>query len=56
MARCAIELLSDENRLRRFGASARARAVQSYECDMIVPLYEAFYRRLVEGKLDKPKK
>ncbi|MBI4455689.1 MAG: N-acetyl-alpha-D-glucosaminyl L-malate synthase BshA [Acidobacteria bacterium] len=50
MARCAVELLSDENHLRQLGSNARQRALTSYDCDKIVPRYEAFYQKLIEGK------
>jgi N-acetyl-alpha-D-glucosaminyl L-malate synthase BshA len=50
MARCAVELLSNENRLRDLGRNARQKAVAHYERDLIVPQYEAFYRKLVSGK------
>jgi len=53
MTRCGIELLSDEKRLRSFGQEARRRALELYERDQIVPQYEAFYHRLVEGELPK---
>jgi glycosyltransferase involved in cell wall biosynthesis len=48
MARYAIELLSDESRLRAMGKAARAVAQSKFCSSMIVPQYEDFYRRVVE--------
>ncbi|HEY2930601.1 MAG TPA: N-acetyl-alpha-D-glucosaminyl L-malate synthase BshA [Acidobacteriota bacterium] len=53
MVRCGIELLTDEKRLRSFGAEARRRALERYDRDQIVPQYEAFYRKLVNGDIAK---
>ncbi|MBI3940210.1 MAG: N-acetyl-alpha-D-glucosaminyl L-malate synthase BshA, partial [Acidobacteria bacterium] len=53
MAACAVELLSDEARLREFGANARRHALSSYDRDQIVPRYEAFYQNLIDGKQRK---
>lgn len=48
MSRRAIELLSDEERLREMGQAAR-RAAQSRFCaSKIVPQYEEFYRAVLE--------
>jgi len=48
MARYAIDLLSDETRLREMGTRARASARQRYCTSKIIPLYEDFYRRVLE--------
>ncbi len=48
MARYAIELLGDENRLRAMGKQARAVAKSRFCSSKIVPEYEAFYRRVLE--------
>lgn len=48
MARYAIELLSDEDRLRAMGKAARAVAQARFCSSRIVPQYEDFYRRVVE--------
>ena len=48
MARYAIDLLSDENKLREMGKAAR-RAAQSRFCaSKIIPQYEQFYRTVLE--------
>lgn len=48
MARYAIELLSDENRLREMGKRARAIAMERFCSTKIVKQYEDFYRRVLE--------
>jgi N-acetyl-alpha-D-glucosaminyl L-malate synthase BshA len=48
MARCAIELLSDEDRLRAMGRAARTDARSRFCAYNIVPKYEEFYQRTLE--------
>jgi N-acetyl-alpha-D-glucosaminyl L-malate synthase BshA len=48
MARYAIELLSDDSRLRQMGKQARAGARAKFCTSKIIPLYEDFYRRVLE--------
>lgn len=48
MSRYAIELLSDENRLRDMGKRARAVAMERFCSTKIVKQYEDFYRRVLE--------
>jgi L-malate glycosyltransferase len=48
MARYAIDLLSDETRLRAMGAQARTSARAKFCSSKIIPLYEDFYRRVLE--------
>jgi len=48
MARYAIELLSDEQRLREMGKRARAVAIERFSSTRIVKQYEDFYRRVLE--------
>jgi len=48
MARYAIELLSDEQRLREMGKRARAVAIERFSSTKIVKQYEDFYRRVLE--------
>src|SRR5580692_5025555 len=48
MSRYAIELLSDESRLRTMAKAARAVAQSRFCSSRIVPQYEDFYRRVVE--------
>jgi N-acetyl-alpha-D-glucosaminyl L-malate synthase BshA len=48
MARCAIELLSDEKKLKEMGYRARVSAQSRFCSTKIIPQYESFYQRLVE--------
>ena len=48
MAGYAIEVLSDEVALRAMGKRARAAAQAKYCSSKIIPLYEDFYRRVLE--------
>lgn len=50
MARYAIELLGDERRYKRFSTAARERAETNFSARDIVPLYEDFYRQVLEGE------
>jgi len=49
MADYAIELLSDRDRWEAFAASARKRAMETFDYQQIVPQYEAIYERVLEG-------
>lgn len=48
MARCAIEILSDETRLREMGKVARWEAQTRFCSSRIIPEYEKFYERVLE--------
>jgi len=48
MARFAIELLSDETRLREMGKAARWEAQSRFCSTRIIPEYEKFYERVLE--------
>jgi glycosyltransferase involved in cell wall biosynthesis len=48
MARYALDLLSDESRLRAMGKAARSVAQARFCSSRIVPQYEEFYRRVLE--------
>jgi N-acetyl-alpha-D-glucosaminyl L-malate synthase BshA len=48
MARYAIELLSDDQRLKEMGKVARAAAIERFGSAKIVKQYEDFYRRVLE--------
>jgi len=50
MARRVLELLGDRDKLAAFGANARERTVQRFEAQNIVPLYERYYREVMERK------
>ncbi|HEU0124494.1 MAG TPA: N-acetyl-alpha-D-glucosaminyl L-malate synthase BshA [Bryobacteraceae bacterium] len=49
MAGRAVELLQDAERLRTMGAAARATAETRFATNLIIPKYEALYRRVVEA-------
>ena len=48
MAHYAIDLLSDETRLRTMAKASRARAQSKFCASKIIPQYEDFYRRILE--------
>ena len=48
MARYAIELLSDDNKLHEMGKQARTVAMERFSSTKIVKQYEDFYRRVLE--------
>jgi N-acetyl-alpha-D-glucosaminyl L-malate synthase BshA len=48
MAKGAIDILSDENRLREMGKAARWEAQTRFCSSKIIPEYEAFYERVLE--------
>ncbi len=47
MARCAVELLSDEKKLREMGYRARVSARSRFCSTKIIPQYEEFYERVL---------
>ena len=49
MARCAVEILGDESRLRAMGQRARKVAEEKFGASKIIPQYEAFYREMIES-------
>lgn len=48
MAKYSIEILSDEERLREMGKLARFKAQSTYCASKIIPMYEEFYREVLE--------
>ena len=48
MARYAVEILSDESRLRKMGKDCRTSARARFCSNEIIPQYENFYRRVLE--------
>jgi len=48
MAKYAIELLSDKERLEDMGVSARASAQAKFCASKIIPMYESYYREVLE--------
>ena len=49
MADKGIEILSDENLRNNLGRNARKRALDFFDIDIIIPQYEKFYERIMEG-------
>ena len=47
MAKAALGILDDSN-LERFRKAARARAVEQFSSERVVPMYESFYRQILE--------
>ena len=48
MARYAIDILSDEKKLREMGKAARRSAQSRFCASKIIPQYEEFYRTVLE--------
>jgi N-acetyl-alpha-D-glucosaminyl L-malate synthase BshA len=48
MAERAAEILSDETRRRRMGASGRAWAVERFNTEIVIPQYERLYERVID--------
>ena len=51
LAAAAIELLSDDQRRRKFGQAARRRVLEHFTPEVIVPRYEAHYARALNGEV-----
>ena len=51
MARYAVDILSDEAALRNMGRQCRAAARERFGTQKIIPQYEDFYRRVLEGSV-----
>ncbi len=49
MARYAVEILGDESRLRAMGQACRRWASDHFSANSIIPQYDNFYRRVLEG-------
>jgi L-malate glycosyltransferase len=47
MAKYAVDLLTNERKYSLFSEAARRRAVSVYDKELIVPMYEDFYKRLL---------
>jgi N-acetyl-alpha-D-glucosaminyl L-malate synthase BshA len=50
MSQKGIELLSDENRLKKFRENCRKRAVEKFDSKLIVPRYEEYYKKIVDSR------
>ncbi len=49
MARCAVEILSDESRLRAMGRRGRQVAEEKFGASKIIPQYESYYGEMIEA-------
>jgi glycosyltransferase involved in cell wall biosynthesis len=49
MAASAVHVLKDEERWRAVSEAGRALAVERYSADLVAPLYEAYYQRVLDG-------
>jgi N-acetyl-alpha-D-glucosaminyl L-malate synthase BshA len=54
MARCSIEVLSDEKRHAAMSEAARRVAIENYEVSTIIPMYEEFYGRVLGHPIRVP--
>lgn len=50
MAKYAIDLLSNENKYKIFSENARKRAVENFSTEIIIPLYEKHYLKVLSQK------
>ena len=48
MAKFAVEILSDQEKLEDMGVSARASAQARFCTSKIIPMYEDYYREVLE--------
>ena len=44
----ALELLTDPDRWKAFSEAGRAVAVERFSAKLVVPIYEEYYRRVIE--------
>jgi L-malate glycosyltransferase len=49
MGDAAVAILGDADRWERLSRQARARAVEEFDVDRVVPVYESFYREVIEA-------
>jgi hypothetical protein len=49
MSRGAIELLKDKGRMERYRSSARQKAIVTFDLQKVIPVYEAYYRQILEA-------
>ena len=48
MARCALEVLQDDNKRREMGRRARETAITRFSASKIIPQYERYYQKVLE--------
>ncbi|MEN8192491.1 MAG: N-acetyl-alpha-D-glucosaminyl L-malate synthase BshA [Bacteroidota bacterium] len=49
MARYTIDLLQNDKKYKIFSQNARKRSVENFDTDLIIPKYEKYYERILEG-------
>jgi N-acetyl-alpha-D-glucosaminyl L-malate synthase BshA len=49
MARYAVDLLTDASKYQRFSEAARRRAVENFDSNLVIPMYEKFYETVLAG-------
>jgi len=49
MAKKALELLEDSDKLKQFKQNARQRAVRSFDSQLVIPKYEQFYQKVLNS-------
>lgn len=54
MAEASLSVLSDDVRWKQVSAAARAIAVERFSAERVVPVYEDFYREVIEGSVAVP--
>jgi len=50
MAKYAIELLTNDNKHRLFAEACRHRAVELFDADKIIPMYERYYEKILSSE------
>jgi N-acetyl-alpha-D-glucosaminyl L-malate synthase BshA len=50
MADAAASILTDNGKWRRMSAASRGIAVERFDAERVVPVYEAYYREILEGQ------
>jgi len=50
MAKYALELLSNEKKYQKFSANARKRTLENFDKSLIIPQYEAYYKKVLGEK------
>ncbi|MBX7218958.1 MAG: N-acetyl-alpha-D-glucosaminyl L-malate synthase BshA [Blastocatellia bacterium] len=53
MAKYALKILSSESLRKKMGQAARQAAVERFSTDAMIPLYEAYYRRVIEKTAER---
>ena len=49
MAKYAIDLLSNEKKYKLFSKNARKRAVDKFDNSKVIPIYEEYYKKVLNS-------